>query len=47
MLTPFRALAAPRDLAVGAGIVESTVNDATTVRTSGRNQSALKRHPAR
>lgn len=45
MPTPFLALAAPRDFAVGAGTVEAVAKLLTTVRTSGKNQSALNRHP--
>ncbi|WP_310202738.1 hypothetical protein [Paenarthrobacter nitroguajacolicus] len=40
MLTPFLARAAPSDLAAGAGTVELAASEVTTVRTSGRNQSA-------
>ncbi|YCH06040.1 hypothetical protein ACTAQJ_12965 [Arthrobacter sp. alpha11c] len=43
--TPFRARAAPKDLAVGGGTLARVASDVTTVRTSGRNQSAGNRQP--
>ncbi|MFJ6452757.1 hypothetical protein [Paenarthrobacter sp. NPDC091669] len=45
MLTPFLARAAPSDFAAGAGTDALAASDVTTVRTSGKNQSAWNRQP--